>query len=157
LAHRHEPAAHIADFFEVNIRPSPTALVFGWAYLSALAHVPMETAVTWFIALFCVAGPPVALLCLLRAFGRPRALALLAFPVSYHQQIWCGFLGSAAAVTGVLLALAAARAAVVRPRPANHLALAAALLLVAACHPFSLALLGLILIPFVVTPARPKA
>src|SRR5207247_464461 len=118
----------------------PSIGYFGWALLAAKLHVPIDLAFSVFIALFCLAGPPLALWRVLRAFGKPRALALLALPVGYHFQIWYGFIGSAAAITGLLLALAFARELVDRPRVGNHLGLAAATLFVALCHPFTLAL-----------------
>jgi hypothetical protein len=98
-------------------------------------------------------GPPLALLALLRAFGRPGALALLALPIGYHQQVWFGFLGSAAGITGLLLAMALARRLCERPRLGTHLGLVAALLLAASCHPFSLALTLAVVAPVLVWPA----
>ncbi len=154
LAHQNEPAARIGAFFDIRPGAYPSALYFGWAYLAARLHVPMDIAFSLFTGLFCLAAPPLAMLALLRAFGRPRSLALLAFPITYHQQIWFGFVGSAAAVAGIILALALAKDAADRPRPGNHLALAATILFVASAHPFSFALLGLLLLPFVLWPAR---
>ncbi len=152
FAHRAQPSARIDEFFDVNFGAYPSVLYFGWAYLWALLRVSADVAFSIFIALFCIAAPPVALLCLLRALGRPRYLALLAFPIGYHQQIWFGFLGSSASVAGLVFALAFAIDAAYRPRLGNHLALACAVLFLAMAHPFSLALAFLVLLPFLVWP-----
>jgi hypothetical protein len=147
LAHLDDPRTRVRELFDVDYGLYPSIAYFGWAWLAAHLGVPMDVAFNAFIALFCLAGPPLALLVVLRAFGRPPALALLALPVGYHQQIWFGFLGSAAGVTGLLLALGCARRLVDDPRARWHLGLAAALLFVALCHPFALALTLLVVAP----------
>jgi hypothetical protein len=152
LALRHDPAAAVAAFYDVDVRAYPSALYFGWAWLAGALGVPVELAFSVFIALFCVAALPLSLLLLLRAFGRPPALALLAFPVSYHHQIWYGFLGSSAAVPGLLCALAFARRLIDRPSAGNHLGLAAALLFLAMAHPFPLALALAVVAPALLAP-----
>ena len=151
LAHLDDPRTR--DFYTVDFGAYPSIGYFGWAWLAAKLHVPVDVAFNVFIALFCLAGPPLALLLVLRAFDKPRALALLALPVGYHHQIWYGFLGSAAAITGLLLALAFARAASLRPRPGNHLGLAAAMLFVALCHPFALAMTLAVVAPLLFWPS----
>ncbi len=148
FAHTNDPAARISDFYDIDPRPTSSSLTFAWAYAAAKIGVPVDLAFHVFIALFCLAGPPLALAACLRAFGRPPALALLALPVGYHHQIWYGFLGSAAAVPGLLLALACAKHAVDKPRIANHLGLAGSLAFVALAHPFSLALTLAVVAPF---------
>jgi hypothetical protein len=157
LAHFDDPATRVRELFDLDIRAYPSALYFGWGYLAGRLGIPIELAFRVFLAVFGVAGPPLALLVLLRAFGRPRWLALLAFPVVYHHQIWFGFLGSAASVTGLILLVAFGRRVIDRPSAANHAALAAALLFVATAHPFPLALaLGLIA-PFALWPSPAAA
>src|SRR4051812_4229024 len=151
LAHLDDPRTR--DFYTIDFGAYPSIGYFGWALLAAKLHVPVGLAFNGFIALFCLAGPPLALLLVLRAFGKPKALALLALPIGYHHQIWYGFLGSAAAITGLLLALAFARQMVERPRPGNHLGLAAATLFVALCHPFALAITLAVVAPVLVWPA----
>ena len=110
-----------------------------------------------FTALFSLLGPLAATLLLLSAFGRPLHLALLVLPVSYHHQVWFGFLGSSAAITGILLALAFARRSSIGPALGNHLGLAGALLFVAAAHPFPLALTLAAVAPLLVWPALAAA
>jgi hypothetical protein len=151
LAHLDDPVTR--DFYTVDYGAYPSIAYFGWAWLAAQLHVPVDAAFNVFIALFCLAGPPLALLLVLRAFRKPRLLALLALPIGYHHQIWYGFLGSAAAITGLLLALAFARELAERPRLANHVGLAAATLFVALCHPFALALTLMVVAPVLVWPA----
>jgi hypothetical protein len=156
LAHLDDPGTRVRDFFDVDFGAYPSIGYFGWAYLAAKLHVPMDVAFNVFIALFCLAGPPLALWLVLRAFSKPPALALLALPIGYHHQIWYGFLGSAAGITGLLLSLAFARRLCDRPRPGNHLGLAAATLFVALCHPFTLAMTLAVVAPVVVWPARAR-
>ncbi len=138
FAHTDNPAARIAEFYDIDFGPYPSVLYFAWGFAAAKLHVPVDLAFNLFIAIFCVAGPALAMLVLLPAFGRPRELALLALPVTFHQQIWYGFVGSAAAVPGLLLALAFAKEVVDRPRPRAYLGLAGALLFTAFAHPFAL-------------------
>jgi hypothetical protein len=152
LALRHDAAANIAAFYDLDIRAYPSALYFGWAWLAGALGISVETAFSAFIAIFCVAGPPLAMLLLLRAFDRPRALALLVFPVSYHHQIWYGFLGSSAAITGLVLALAFARRLLDQPTWRNHVGLGLALLFVASAHPFPLALTIAVVLPLLFWP-----
>jgi hypothetical protein len=152
LALRDDPAARVRDFYQIDIRPYPSALYFGWALLAGALGIPIDWAYSLFLAIFCLAGPPLALLLLLDAFRRPRYLALLALPVGFHHQIWYGFLGSSAAVTGMVAALALARRLVDRPTLGNHLGLAGAVLLVAAAHPFPLAITLLMLAPLLLWP-----
>jgi hypothetical protein len=152
LSHLDDPATHVRDFFTIDFGAYPSIGYFGWAWLAARLHVPADVAFNAFIALFCLAGPPLALLLVLRAFGKPRALALLALPIGYHHQIWYGFLGSAAAITGLLLALGFARMLVERPRISSHLGLAAATLFVALCHPFGLAMTLAVVAPMMFWP-----
>ena len=154
LVLRDDPAARVRDFYQVDIRAYPSALYFGWALLAGGLGLPIDWAFSLFIALFCLAGPPLALYLLLGAFGRPRHLALLALPVAFHHQIWYGFLGSSAAVPGVIAALAFARRLIDRPSLGNHLGLAAAVLFVAAAHPFPLAFTLLALAPLLAWPPR---
>lgn len=156
LAHLDQPEARIREFYDLDIRAYPSVLYFGWAYLAGRAGVPVEIAMSVFLGLFAIAGPPLALLLLLRAYGRPRQLALLAFPVSYHHQIWFGFLGSAASVTGLLLAMAFARRVLDpadrRRQVLDHLGLAGAIALVAMAHPFPLALTLVVIAPLLLRP-----
>ncbi len=156
-----EPAARIREFYDVDLGPQPSVLYFGWGSLASRVGVPADVAFSLYIGLFCLAGPPLGLLALLRAFGRPSWLAFLAFPIAYHHQIWFGFLGSAAAITGLLLALAAARRVAVAPSLRNHLALAAALFYVGIAHPFALALTFAVIAPLAIwpvagTPSTPR-
>jgi hypothetical protein len=153
FAHVGDPTARIADFYDFDFRAYPSVLYFGWGWLAARLGVPTELAFRIFLGLFCVAGPPLALLGLLRAFERPRWLVLLALPAAYHHQIWFGFLGSAASVTGLIAAVALAKAALDRATLPRALGLATALLFVAVAHPFSLALTLAIVLPFLIWPA----
>ncbi|HEY0714422.1 MAG TPA: hypothetical protein VGF45_17190 [Polyangia bacterium] len=152
LALRDDPSAQIHTFYDLDIRAYPSALYFGWAYLAGAVGISVETAFSLFLAIFCIAGPPLGLWLLLGAFGRPRALALLALPVSYHHQIWYGFLGSSAAVSGLLLAVAFARRFREHARLAEVVGLAAAYLFVAAAHPFPLALTLAVTAPLLLVP-----
>jgi hypothetical protein len=151
LGHLGDPATR--GFYEVDLGFYPSWIPFAWAGAAALVRVPADVALNLFTAIFCLAGPPLALWWALRAFGRREELALLALPFGYHHQIWYGFLGSAAGVTGLLAALAAARRAVDGERPGPLLALAGALLFVAGCHPFSLALTLVVVAPMFFFPA----
>jgi hypothetical protein len=153
LSHLGDPATRVREFFDVDFGAYPSIGYFGWAWLAAALRVPMDVAFNLFIAIFCLCGPPLALLLVLRAFGKPRALALLALPIGYHHQIWYGFLGSAAAITGLLLALGFARLLVDRPRLGSHLGLATALLFTAICHPFTLAMTLVVVAPVLIWPA----
>ena len=154
LALRDDPTARVRELYAIDIRAYPSALYFGWAALAGALGVSVEWAFSLFLALFCLAGPPLALWLLLDAFQRPRHLALLAIPVGYHHQIWYGFLGSSAAITGMLAALAFARRLHDRRSVGNHLGLAASVLFVAAAHPFPLALTGAALLPLLCWPPR---
>lgn len=154
LNHLADPRARIADFYDVDIGAYPSALYFGWAFLLGKLAVPADVAFSVYTALFCLAGPPLALLLLLRAFGRPPALVLLALPVGYHHQIWYGFLGSASAITFLVLAIAFGKRAADGGRLRDHLGFAAALLATALAHPFSFALALAVVAPFVVWPGR---
>jgi hypothetical protein len=155
LAHLDDPAARIRDFYTVDIGPYPCATYFGWALLLGKLGISVEVAYSLFIALFAVAGPPLATLLLLRAFGRPPHLALLAFAISYHHQIWFGFVGSAGAITGLVLSLAFAKRVADHGRLADHAGLAAAVLFVALGHPFSLAFTLVLVAPLLVWPPAP--
>ncbi len=157
LAHTSLPAARIAEFFAIDIGAYPSALYFGWALCAAALGVPMDIAFSVFLGLFGLMGPPLALLAVLRAFARPRAIALLAFPFVWHHQIWFGFLGSAASVTFVLLVLAGARNVVIRRRVRDHLGFALALLVLASAHPFALVLGLAVVAPVLVWPAPDRA
>jgi hypothetical protein len=152
LALRNDPTAAVRAFYDLDIRAYPSALYFGWAYLAGAVGLSVETAFGAFTAIFCIAALPLATWLLLRAFHRPQALALLVFPVSYHHQIWYGFLGSSAAIAGMILALAFARRIFDRPSWGNHLGLAATLLYVAAAHPFPLALTLAVVAPLLLWP-----
>jgi hypothetical protein len=152
LALRDDPTAAIRAFYDLDIRAYPSALYFGWAYLAGALGLSIETAFAAFIAILCIAALPLATWLFLRAFQRPQALALLVFPISYHHQIWYGFLGSSAAIAGLILALAFARRIFDRPSWGNHAGLAAALLYVAAAHPFPLALTLAVVAPLLVWP-----
>ena len=155
LALRNDPSAAVRTFYDLDIRAYPSALYFGWAYLAGALGISVEIAFGVFVALFCLVALPWAMWLLLRAFGRPPALALLVFPVSYHHQIWYGFLGSSAAIAGLLLTLAFARRILDRPTLSNHAGLAAALLFVAAAHPFPLALTLAVAAPLLIWPPAP--
>ena len=153
LALRDDPAARVRELYDIDIRPYPSSLYFGWAYLAGELGVPMDIAFSVFTAIFSLLGPILAMVLLLSAFGRPLYLALLVLPVSYHHQVWFGFLGSSAAITGILLVLAFARRLIDRPGVGNHLGLAGALLFVAASHPFPLALALAAVAPLLFWPA----
>ncbi len=152
LALRDDPAARVRELYDIDIRAYPSSLYFGWAYLAGALGVPMDVAFSVFTALFSLWGPLLATLLLLSAFGRPLYLALLVLPVAYHHQIWYGFLGSSAAVSGVIAAIAFARRTIDRPGVGNHLGLAGALLFVAAAHPFPLALTLVAVAPLLLWP-----
>ena len=159
FSHLGHPETRVHEFYQVDYGAYPSVAYFGWAWLAALVGIPADVALNAFTALFCLAGPPLAMVVLLRAFGRPPWLSLLTLPVVWHQQIWFGFLGSAAALTGLLLALAFARR-LLEPSPSptpkrrlgDHLGLAGALLFVALAHPFTLALTLAIVAPVLVMP-----
>lgn len=105
LAHWDEPAAKIPAYFERDIRLIPGILFEAFAAaLHPLLGVPAAT--NLFIALFCVAGPPLALLYALRVFRRDPRLCLLAFPFLYHRCIWYGFVNFAASVPLLIASLA---------------------------------------------------
>ena len=152
LNHRDDPAARVGEFYQLDIRAYPSALYFGWLWLLGNLGIGAEVAVSLFIAVFVLAGPVLALLLVLHSFRRPLWLALLVLPVSYHHQVWFGFLGSSAAITGLLLALAFARRAVDRASWGNIAGLASAILFVAAAHPFSLALTLMVIAPLLLWP-----
>jgi hypothetical protein len=157
FAHLDDPSTRVRELFDVDYGLYPSIAYFGWARMAAWLHVPIDIAFNVFLALFCLTGPPLALLVVLRAFGRPPALALLALPIGYHQQIWFGFLGSAASITGLLLALGCARRLVDTASSWRmHAGLAASLLFVAFCHPFALALTLAIVAPVLVAPLPPS-
>jgi hypothetical protein len=152
LGLRDDPAARVRELYDIDIRAYPSSLYFGWAYLAGTLGVPMDVAFSLFTALFSLWGPLLATLLLLSAFGRPLHLALLVLPVGYHHQIWFGFLGSSAAITGIILAIAFARRIIDRPSLGNHLGLAGALLFLAAAHPFPLALTLAAIAPLLLWP-----
>jgi hypothetical protein len=153
LALRDDPAARVRELYDIDIRAYPSSLYFGWAWLAGALGVPVDVAFSIFTALFSLWGPLLATALLLSAFGRPLYLALLVLPVGYHHQIWYGFLGSSAAITGVIAAVAFARRAIDRPGLGNHLGLAGALMFVAAAHPFPLALTLVAVAPLLLWPA----
>lgn len=157
FSHLDDPETRVREFFDVDYGAYPSIGYFGWAWLTAKLQVPADIAFNLFIAVFCLAGPPLALLLVLSAFRKPPALALLALPIGFHHQIWYGFLGSAAAVTGLLLALGFARRLAEHRRLGDHLGLAAATLFVALCHPFTLAMTLVVVAPVSIWPARGAA
>src|SRR3954471_18184815 len=70
LAHLDDPAARIREFYDVDIGAYPCALYFGWVWLLGHIGLSVEVAYDLFLAIFAIAGPPLALLLLLRAFRR---------------------------------------------------------------------------------------
>ena len=104
LAHWDDAAALIPAYFERDIRLIPGVLFEAFTFaLHPLLGVPAAT--NLFIALFCVAGVPLALLYALRVFRCDPRLCLLAFPFLYHRCIWYGFVNFAASVPLLLLSL----------------------------------------------------
>lgn len=135
-AHRHDAASRVTSYFDFNVHAGPN--VFFYAVTMPLsAFLPATVATNLFVAIFCVAALPCALLFALRAFDKEPTLALLAFPITYHRCLWYGFAGSVAAVPILLLVLGLANQTFVAQRWGwRDGALAVALVLLAASHAF---------------------
>lgn len=104
LAHWDDPAARIPAYFVRDIRLIPGVIFEAFAYaMHPLLGIPAAT--NLYIALFCVAGVPLALLYALRVFGRDPRLCLLAFPFLYHRCLWYGFVNFAASLPFLLVSL----------------------------------------------------
>jgi hypothetical protein len=136
LLHRADPATHVNDYFTFNVHASPNALYWAWSY--ALGHVMSVSAATnLFVALFCIAGVPLAFLFALRTTGRPPWLAFLALAAVFHRCLWYGFVGSVAAVGLLFLEIGLMNVAFARARPSwADAALAATLFLLSTAHAF---------------------
>jgi hypothetical protein len=104
LAHWDDAAARIQAYFDRDIRLIPGVLFEAFAFaLHPVLGVPAAT--NLFIGLFCVAGVPLALLYVLRAFRCDPRLSLLALPFLYHRCIWYGFVNYAASVPLLLVSI----------------------------------------------------
>lgn len=150
LTHRNDPAARIGDFYEINIRAYPSTFFMMWVWLLAKLHLSVAFATSLYYAIFILAALPASVWAACWAFGRPRWLSLLAFPVVWHHQVWWGFIGSASAIPGLLCALAAARRMTIKPSWGAGVALALAALYTAMCHAIAFIMLLGILAPFVI-------
>lgn len=155
LAHRGDAATRVDEFFRFDLGLMPSVLYFGWIAIGSWMGASAESAVRAFVAVFCLVGPVLATLALLRTFRRPDHLALLALPVAYHHQVWFGFLGSAAAVSAVVLAPAVAFRVASRASPIRFVQAAMVPLLAATAHPFAVALVLLEMTPLLVGPFTP--
>jgi len=140
-----DPSAQIDASFDIRVRPLPNA--FFYAVGRVLVTVfSAPVAANIYLTVFCVWALPLALLYTLRSFGKPAALALLAFPLIYHRCVWYGFVGSATAVPLLVLSWGLANRAFVAPCwRKEHAGLALVFLLLATAHGF-LVLVGASLI-----------
>jgi len=131
-----DPEARIHEFFKFQIHAFPNIIFWavGWVFSRVM---PVTAASNLYVAIFCIAGPALALLYALRSFGKPAWLAFFAFPALYHRGIWFGFMGSVPAVGMLLFALGLANQTFERPRASwRDLALALTLLVLATAHAF---------------------
>lgn len=145
-----DPSAQIGASFDIHVRPLPNALFYAVGRgLVTLFSAPVAANV--YLAVFCVWALPLALLYTLRSFGRPGALALLAFPVIYHRCVWYGFVGSATAVPLLVLSWGFANRAFVAGRwRKEHAWLAVVFLLLATAHGFLVLVGGALLASWIV-------
>jgi hypothetical protein len=150
LIHRNDPAAHISDFYSFDIRAYPSTFYLMWIWLLAKLHISIAPATSAYCAFFIIGALPLSIWAAAVAFGRPRWLSFLAFPVCYHQQVWFGFLGSCAAIPGIFFALASARVLTVKPSWRPAVALAASALFVALCHALGFVMLLGLLAPLAI-------
>jgi len=131
-----DPEARIHDYwvFHRGAFPNVIYLAVGWL-LSRF--MPVTAASSVYVALFCVAALPLALLYALRSFGKSPWLVFFAFPAIYHRCLWFGFLGSVPAVPLMLVMLGLANQTFARPRAGwRDGALAAVLFVLATAHAF---------------------
>jgi len=145
-----DASAQIDASFDIHVRPLPNALFYAVGrVLVTIFSAPVAANI--YLAVFCVWALPLALLYALRSFGKPGALALLAFPVIYHRCVWYGFVGSATAVPLLVLSWGLANRAFVAMRwRKEHAWLALVFLLLATAHGFLVLVGGALLAGWIV-------
>jgi hypothetical protein len=111
--------------------------------LALLARLVGAAAAVKLLCLATIVGTVWAARSLARAFGGDGAIAILAAPAAYSTTLEFGFLVYLPSVPLTLWSWALVRSAMQRgPTPARAIALAAAWLGVALCHPFAAAVAG---------------
>jgi hypothetical protein len=136
-----DPAFHLDHRFQVSLSTP-----------YALPHVVAHGAATLFgaegglrfVLVISLLGFPFAALALLNAFGRPRELALAAFPAALSFVYWFGFVSYVMSLPLVLCGIAAARRCASSGRLRDACVLAALGLLTIATHGFAFLLLLLL-------------
>jgi hypothetical protein len=105
LRHYGDPAWHFHETFEIDPRPLPYGLFHALTALCGLVlPIPVAGRV---VLLLYVAGTPLALREVLRAFGRDERLAWFAVPLVYNRLFFMGFVPFLLGVTFWLLAVGA--------------------------------------------------
>jgi hypothetical protein len=100
----HDPAARIAEFYELRVRVVPYFLFYGTINL-LLYVVPIEVANKIFLSAYLILFP-LSVLAMARALGRSPWLALFAFPFAFNQNWIYGFSSYLMSVTFSFFALA---------------------------------------------------
>ena len=103
--HFDDPSYRLAEHYEKTFQIVPYMLFYGFAWLAAHAGL-LSWAPNLFIVLFDAIGLSLAVLALVYAFKRDRALVLLAPALTLNHVVFYGFLDSSGATTLALLALA---------------------------------------------------
>ncbi len=143
LRHRTDPATDVARLWELNLRFAPNAFHYAFTWLASFV-LSTETASRLFVALFCVAALPAAMVFVLRELGRDFRLAILIVPVCWNQCLWYGFVGFCAALPMSLVVLGLLDRELQTPSLRRRIALGVLVGLLAFTHFFVLAVtLGL--------------
>ena len=101
----HDPSYHIADYYNLRIRPVPYFLFY--LSIDLLMYVfSIEVANKIFLSAYLILFP-ISILCLARALKRSPWLALAAFPLAFNQNWIYGFSSYLMGTTFMFFSLAA--------------------------------------------------
>ncbi|MEO6952356.1 MAG: hypothetical protein ABI321_11120 [Polyangia bacterium] len=137
----HDPAFHIADFYNLRIRPVPYLAFYATIDLLMYA-MPIELANKVFLSAYLVLFP-LSILSVARAFGRSPWLALGAFPLAFNQNWIYGFSSFLMSVALSGFALAQLLYVLREPTTRRALGLGALCVLAYAFHILPWAMFGL--------------
>jgi hypothetical protein len=101
-----DPALGFASFFQLT--PLKTQYIGFYSLAGALAWVMSVESATRLLLTIALIALPYAMRLLLRALGRPEALAVLALPLAYNANLGLGFLNFIAALPLMVAGLAIA-------------------------------------------------
>lgn len=137
----HDPAFHLAEYFEVTL--SRTQYLAYYLVADLLSYPLGVRLANLVLVTAAVAGTPYALRSLLRALGRDERLALFALPLAYNAHLILGFFNFLAAIPLALFGLALAVHLRVRFTRGRAIALGAVTFVAFYTHVVPFAFLGL--------------